>query len=102
MVGILLSYWGGLFSGATLVSGRVYIGCSPFPLTVTTRIITFVVGDSYKPSSATVTGRGPHPSYTEQITGLFFLGEISKEQLLEVSSEKFLRMVKGFPMAKEP
>ena len=27
MVGILLSYWGGLFSGATLVSGRViYIG----------------------------------------------------------------------------
>ena len=24
MVGILLSYWGGLFSGATLVSGRVY------------------------------------------------------------------------------
>ena len=23
MVGILLSYWGGLFSGATLVSGRV-------------------------------------------------------------------------------
>ena len=25
MVGILLSYWGGLFSGATLVSGRVYI-----------------------------------------------------------------------------
>ena len=25
MVGILLSYWGGLFSGATLVSGRVHI-----------------------------------------------------------------------------
>ena len=24
MVGILLSYWGGLFSGATLVSGRVH------------------------------------------------------------------------------
>ena len=24
MVGILLSYWGGLFSGATLVSGRVF------------------------------------------------------------------------------
>ena len=25
MVGILLSYWDGLFSGAMLVSGRVYI-----------------------------------------------------------------------------
>ena len=33
----------------------------PHPVTVTTRIITFLVGDSYKPSFATVTGRGPHP-----------------------------------------
>ena len=29
MVGILLSYWGGLFSGATLVSGRVIYGEQP-------------------------------------------------------------------------
>ena len=37
------------------------VGCGPLPITVTTRIITFLVGDSYKPSFATVTGRGPHP-----------------------------------------
>ena len=30
---------------------------------MTTRIVTFLVGDSYKPSFATVTGRGPHPTY---------------------------------------
>ena len=29
MVGILLSYWGGLFSGAMLVSGRVSWSLSP-------------------------------------------------------------------------
>ncbi len=29
MVGILLSYWGGLFSGATLVSGRVNVQFLP-------------------------------------------------------------------------
>ena len=30
MVGILLSYWGGLFSGAMLVSGRVILDASDF------------------------------------------------------------------------
>ena len=30
---------------------------------MTTRIITCLVGDSYKPSFATVTGRGPHPNH---------------------------------------
>ena len=35
------------------------LGCGPVP--VTTRIITFLVGDPYKHSFATVTGRGPHP-----------------------------------------
>ena len=29
-----------------------------------TRIITFLVGNPYKPSSATVTGKGPHPTYS--------------------------------------
>ena len=33
------------------------------PVTVTTRIITFSVGDPHKHSFTTVTGRGPHPSY---------------------------------------
>ena len=39
------------------------IGLSPFSVRVTTRIITFLVGDPYKPSFATVTGRGDNPSY---------------------------------------
>ena len=42
----------------------IYLGCGPLPVTVTTRIITFLVGDPYKPSFPTVTGRGPHPIYT--------------------------------------
>ena len=41
----------------------IYIGYCPLPLTVTTRSIIFVIGDSYKPSFATVTGRGHHPIY---------------------------------------
>ena len=46
-----------------LSSRHVLIGLSPFPVTVTTRIITFLVGDPYKPSFATVTGRGDNPIY---------------------------------------
>ena len=42
----------------------IYIGLSPLPVTVTTRIITFLVGDPYKPSFATVTGTGDNPTYT--------------------------------------
>ena len=41
-----------------------HLGLSPLPVTVTTRIITFLVGDPYKPSFATVTGRGDNPSFT--------------------------------------
>ena len=41
----------------------VYFGCGPLTVTVTTRIVTFLVGDPYKPSFPTVTGRGPHPRY---------------------------------------
>ena len=36
---------------------------SPLPVTVTTRSITFLVGDPYKPSFATVTGQGDNPNY---------------------------------------
>ena len=39
------------------------ISTGPLPVAVTTRIITFLVGDSCKPLFATVTGRGPHPKY---------------------------------------
>ena len=38
-------------------------GLSPCPVTVTTRIIEFLVGDPYKPSFAIVTGKGDNPSY---------------------------------------
>ena len=42
---------------------RVSLGYGPFPVTVITRIITFLVGNPYKPLFATVTGKGPHPRY---------------------------------------
>ena len=45
----------------------VYLGCGPLPVTVTTRIVTFLVGNPYKPSFATVTGRGQHPKFTHMI-----------------------------------
>ena len=39
----------------------IYLECGPHPATVTTRIIPFLVGNPYKPSFVTATGRGPHP-----------------------------------------
>ena len=36
---------------------------TPHPVTVTTRIITFLVGNPYKPSFATVTGWGVDPRF---------------------------------------
>ena len=36
---------------------------TPHPVTVTTRIITYLVGNPYKPSFATVTGWGVDPRY---------------------------------------
>ena len=39
------------------------VGCGPLPVTVTTRIITFLIGNPYKPSFAPVTGRGAHSTY---------------------------------------
>ena len=41
-----------------------YLGLSPLPVRVTTRIITFLVGNPYKPSFATVTGWGVDPMNT--------------------------------------
>ena len=35
-----------------------YLGLPPHPVTVTTRIITFLIGNPYKPSFVTVTGWG--------------------------------------------
>ena len=42
----------------------VYIGTTPHPVTVTTRIIPFLVGNPYKPSFVTVTGWGVDRKYT--------------------------------------
>ena len=42
---------------------NISIGCGPLTVTVTIRIITFSVGNPYKPSFPTVTVRGPHPKY---------------------------------------
>ncbi len=39
------------------------LGCGPLPVTVTTRIIAFLIGNPYKPAFATVTGRGPPLKY---------------------------------------
>ena len=42
----------------------IYLRSTPHPVTVTTRIITFLVGNPYKPSFATVTGWGVDPRFT--------------------------------------
>ena len=42
----------------------LYIRSTPHPVTVTTRIITFLIGNPYKPSFVTVTGWGVDPTYT--------------------------------------
>ena len=52
---------------------ELYIGTTPHPVTVTTRIITFLVVNPYKPSFATVTGWGDNPNYTHQ-TWICFVG----------------------------
>ena len=42
----------------------IYLWYGPLPVTVTTRIITLLVGDPYKPLFATVTVRGDNPIFT--------------------------------------
>ena len=42
----------------------IYFGLSPFPVIVTTRIVSCLVGNPYKPSFATITGKGDNPTYT--------------------------------------
>ena len=50
----------------------IYIRSTPHPVTVTTRIITFLVGNPYKPSFATVTGWGVDLSYIHHVFLLVF------------------------------
>ncbi len=76
---------------------HIYLGCGPLPVTVTTRIITFLVGDSYKPSFATVTGRGPHPACfatrpsshfweSQWLPNVFHLGRLMRVAILPAAS----------------
>ena len=51
------------FSILWYIWNTVYIRSTPHPVTVTTRIIAFLVGNPYKPSFATVTGWGVDPMY---------------------------------------
>ncbi len=48
----------------------VYFRSTPHPVTVTSRIITFLVGNPYKPSFATVTGWGRSKVYLPTFTTL--------------------------------
>ena len=50
-----ISYWK---AGFISQKRSLYSGTTPHPVTVTTRIISFLVGNPYKPSFVTVTGWG--------------------------------------------
>ncbi len=70
------------FSLGSIFDSPLYLGLSPHPVTVATRIITFLVGDPYKPSFPTVTGRGVDPTYTlspfELIVGFWIYFTVGK------------------------
>ena len=61
-----------------------YLGLSPFPVIVTARIISCLVGDSYKPSFATITGKGDNPIYTIYTMG-YTPAMIIKVRFFEIS-----------------
>ena len=64
----------GAFQAESSING--ILGYSPFPVIVTTRIITCLVGDSYKPSFATISGKGGqskwYPSELRLFSGFKF------------------------------
>ena len=65
-----------LFTALTtpLRSHGYTLGVAPLPVTVTTRIVTFLVGDSYKPSFATgILGGGHIQDIQGILVFLFFL-----------------------------
>ena len=53
----------GVYNPFQMAIHGLYIRSTPHPVTVTTRIITYLVGNPYKPSFATVTGWGVDPTY---------------------------------------
>ena len=61
-------------TGNKVVSVKVvYLRSTPHPVTVTTRIVTFLVGNPYKPSFATVTGWGVDPRFIPVFTRVLFI-----------------------------
>ncbi len=50
---------------------RGYVGLSPFPVIVTTRILTFLVGNPYKPSFPLLLGRGTTQGICQFPEGLY-------------------------------
>ena len=65
---------------------RVYFRSTPHPVTVTTRIITFLVGNPYKPSFPTVTGWGVDLRST--IVGFRMTPSKSKSYTSTVNSDR--------------
>ena len=62
----------------------MYLGATPHPVTVTTRIIPFLIGNPYKPSFVTVTGWGDNPrcTYGKSINVAIFKGLDETYQLV--------------------
>ena len=54
-----------------LLESLVSVRSTPRPVTVTTRIITFLIGNPYKPSFVTVTGWGGR----SKVSGMFCLND---------------------------
>jgi len=59
-----LAHWNEKIRNVSILEA-LYLGCGPFPVTVTTKIITFSVGEACKPLFTTVTGKGPNPTYVQ-------------------------------------
>ena len=57
-------------TGALGLKNLIYIiSIAPHPVTVTTKVIPFLVGNPDKPSFMTVTGWGKNPRYTHETSG---------------------------------
>ena len=75
----------------------LFIGLSPFPVIVTTRIITFLVGNPYKPSFPLLLGRGTTQSIHISYVCLRYVGGDSRSCFMIITLVFFLARVRvGF------
>ncbi len=72
-------------------SYRISFGTTPHPVTVTTRIIPFLIGNPYKPSFVTVTGWGVDQRYRIGWDVIFPLGCQSSSRHVGISKDSFSR-----------